>query len=80
MEYAKNGDMLNYIQNVGAMPIVEVKRCFAQLCQAVRYCHSNNICHRQVLVHQKSNFRNTRDIKPEGVMSGTAHLRNLATG
>ena len=46
MEAAENGDMLRFVQKRGALPEPELKRYFWQLCQAIKYCHSQNICHR----------------------------------
>lgn len=46
MENARNGDMLRYVQRKGALPEEEIRSYFWQLVQAIKYCHSNNICHR----------------------------------
>lgn len=48
MEAARNGDMLRYVQRRGALPEEEIKRYFWQLVQAIKYCHSMNICHRDL--------------------------------
>ncbi|XP_076806642.1 testis-specific serine/threonine-protein kinase 1-like isoform X2 [Clavelina lepadiformis] len=48
MEAAENGDMLRFVQKRGALPEPELKRYFWQLCQAIKYCHSQNICHRDL--------------------------------
>lgn len=48
MEAARNGDMLRYIQRKGALPEPEIRHYFYQLVQAVSYCHSQNICHRDL--------------------------------
>lgn len=48
MESARNGDMLRYIQRKGALPEAEIRHYFYQLVQAVSYCHSQNICHRDL--------------------------------
>lgn len=48
MEAAPNGDMLRYIQQRGALPEVEIRKYFWQLCRAIEYCHSQNICHRDL--------------------------------
>lgn len=48
MESATNGDMLKYVQRKGALTEPEIKKYFWQLCQAVRYCHAKNICHRDL--------------------------------
>jgi len=48
MEEAPNGDLLRYIQHKGALPEPEIRRYFWQLCQAIQYCHSQNICHRDL--------------------------------
>nr|XP_039267547.1 testis-specific serine/threonine-protein kinase 1-like [Styela clava] len=48
MEAARNGDMLRYVQRRGALPEEEIKKYFWQLVQAIKYCHSMNICHRDL--------------------------------
>lgn len=48
MEAARNGDILRYVQRRGALPEQEIRRYFWQLAQAIKYCHSMNICHRCV--------------------------------
>lgn len=48
MEAARNGDMLRYVQRRGALPESEIKQYFWQLTQAIKYCHTMNICHRDL--------------------------------
>ena len=56
MESATNGDMLKYVQRKGALTEPDIKKYFWQLCQAVRYCHNKNICHRLVPIFTKYQY------------------------
>ena len=48
LEYAENGDVLRYIQRVGALSENLAKGWTWQLCDAVRYLHGLNITHRDL--------------------------------
>nr|KAI8747118.1 testis-specific serine/threonine-protein kinase 3-like [Biomphalaria glabrata] len=48
LEYAENGDVLRYIQKVGALVESLAKGWTWQLCDAVRYLHELNITHRDL--------------------------------
>jgi len=48
LEYAENGDVLRYIQKVGALNENLAKGWTWQLCDAVRYLHELNITHRDL--------------------------------
>ncbi|XP_074644417.1 testis-specific serine/threonine-protein kinase 1-like [Tubulanus polymorphus] len=48
MEYADGGDLLDHIKGKGALPEPEARRMFKELCSAIKYCHSLNICHRDL--------------------------------
>lgn len=48
MEHADKGDLLDYIKKNGAMPELQARKMFRELCSAVKYCHAANICHRDL--------------------------------
>lgn len=49
MEYCKNGTLLNRINSNGQLPIVEIKRIFAQIISALNYLHNTlKIAHRDL--------------------------------
>ena len=48
LELAENGSLLDYINLKPAMPEQEARFLFNQLCQAVDYCHSRDIVHRDI--------------------------------
>ena len=48
LELAENGSLLDYINLKPAMPEQEARFLFNQLCQAVHYCHSKDIVHRDI--------------------------------
>jgi serine/threonine protein kinase len=63
MEYAENGDLLNYIHRNGPLPEAEARRCFAQVVTTLEYLHvERRIAHRDlklenVLLDRYNNIR-----------------------
>lgn len=47
-EYAKNGEMFDYLTSVGHLSEAEARRKFWQLLDAVEYCHKHHIVHRDL--------------------------------
>ncbi|XP_067297635.1 serine/threonine-protein kinase SIK2-like [Pseudorasbora parva] len=47
-EYAKNGEMFDYLTSVGHLSEAEARRKFWQLLDAVEYCHRHHIVHRDL--------------------------------
>ncbi|XP_068097036.1 serine/threonine-protein kinase SIK2 [Hyperolius riggenbachi] len=47
-EYAKNGEIFDYLANHGRLDETEARRKFWQILSAVEYCHSRNIVHRDL--------------------------------
>ncbi|XP_073458523.1 serine/threonine-protein kinase SIK2 [Aquarana catesbeiana] len=47
-EYAKNGEIFDYLANHGRLSEAEARRKFWQILSAVEYCHSCNIVHRDL--------------------------------
>ncbi len=49
MELAANGDLVDYIHGRGGgLPEAEARFLYRQLCQAVSYCHSVGVVHRDI--------------------------------
>lgn len=50
LEYAKNGDLLEYLNSHWdrCLPEIEAQRIFKQVVQGVQYLHENNIIHRDL--------------------------------
>ncbi|CAF1134929.1 unnamed protein product [Didymodactylos carnosus] len=48
MEYAQGGDLLDYINKMGRLKEHVAKRMFGELCEAIQYIHSRDICHRDL--------------------------------
>lgn len=47
-EYAKNGEIFDYLANHGRLSESEARRKFWQILSAVEYCHSHHIVHRDL--------------------------------
>ncbi|XP_073513237.1 serine/threonine-protein kinase SIK2 [Phyllobates terribilis] len=47
-EYAKNGEIFDYLANHGRLSESEARRKFWQILSAVEYCHSRHIVHRDL--------------------------------
>ncbi|KAM4704486.1 serine/threonine-protein kinase SIK2 [Rhinophrynus dorsalis] len=47
-EYAKNGEIFDYLANHGRLNESEARRKFWQILSAMEYCHSKNIVHRDL--------------------------------
>ncbi|KAE8592602.1 hypothetical protein XENTR_v10018806 [Xenopus tropicalis] len=47
-EYAKNGEIFDYLANHGRLNEPEARRKFWQILSAVEYCHGRNIVHRDL--------------------------------
>ncbi|KAJ8256951.1 hypothetical protein COCON_G00191030 [Conger conger] len=47
-EYAKNGEIFDYLANHGRLSESEARRKFWQILSAVEYCHNRNIVHRDL--------------------------------
>ncbi len=48
LELAENGSLLDYINQRPAIPEQEARFLFNQMCNAVQYCHSQDIAHRDI--------------------------------
>ncbi len=48
LEIAENGDLLDYINSRRYLPESEGRFIFHQMCQAISYCHSLDIVHRDL--------------------------------
>ena len=48
MEYAENGDMLQYLKVKRRIDEEEAKIKFKQITEAVNYCHANEVLHRDI--------------------------------
>ncbi|KAM6972869.1 serine/threonine-protein kinase SIK2 [Aplochiton taeniatus] len=47
-EYAKNGEIFDYLAKHGRLSEIEARRKFWQILSAVEYCHDRNIVHRDL--------------------------------
>ncbi|XP_072094667.1 serine/threonine-protein kinase SIK2a isoform X1 [Mobula birostris] len=47
-EYAKNGEIFDYLANQGRLSELEARRKFWQILSAVEYCHNRKIVHRDL--------------------------------
>jgi serine/threonine protein kinase len=54
MEFAPGGELFSKITRTGKLAEVECRRYARHLCSALSYCHSKNVCH--------------RDIKPQNIL------------
>lgn len=48
LDYAENGDVLRYIQRLGAIKETTARNWSRQICDAVRFLHEQNITHRDL--------------------------------
>ncbi len=48
MELCENGDLLEYIRERRYLPEEESRFLFIQICEAVLYCHRNEVAHRDL--------------------------------
>ena len=48
LEIAENGDLLDYINSRKFLPEPEARFVFHQMSEAISYCHSLNIVHRDL--------------------------------
>ena len=48
MEYASNGDLLNFLKNNQTLPEKEVARILEQILKGLEHAHSKGICHRDI--------------------------------
>ncbi|CAG7679025.1 unnamed protein product [Allacma fusca] len=64
MDYAKNGDMLNFIQSNGAIKEEKAQIWFSQILNALKYLHDRGIAH--------------RDLKCENILLTSSYNTKLA--
>jgi serine/threonine protein kinase len=50
MEYAKGGELFDKIAHQGRLKEDQARKCFQQLIDAVDYCHSRGVYHRDLKV------------------------------
>lgn len=48
MELASGGELLDYVQKKGKVDETEARQIIIQICQAIAYCHSNGVVHRDL--------------------------------
>lgn len=63
MQYARGGELGNYLRRKQILSEWESRRIFKQLHEAVRYIHSRNVVH--------------RDLKPNNILFLDVELENL---
>jgi len=63
MEYARGGELGNYLNKAKILTEFEARRVFKQLHEAVRYIHSKNVVH--------------RDLKPNNILFLDEQRENL---
>jgi len=63
MEYARGGELGNYLRKEKILNEFEARRVFKQLHEAVRYIHSKNVVH--------------RDLKPNNILFLDEQRENL---
>lgn len=54
-EYVSGGELFDYVTNTGPLPRNQAQILFAQLVDAIRYCHENGIVHRYDMSETRSN-------------------------
>jgi len=63
MEFARGGELGNYLNKANILSEFEARRVFKQLHEAVRYIHSKNVVH--------------RDLKPNNILFLDLKRENL---
>jgi serine/threonine protein kinase len=48
MEYAAGGELLKYVEEHGTVNEIEARRIFLQIVNAISYCHTRGIVHRDL--------------------------------
>ena len=48
MELASGGELLDYVSKKGKLDETEARQIIIQICQAIAYCHSNGVVHRDL--------------------------------
>ena len=48
MELAKCGELMEYVQKKGILPEKDARKILLQIINAIQYCHSNGVVHRDL--------------------------------
>ena len=48
MELAKGGELMEYVQKKGALPEKDARKILIQIINAIQYCHSHGVVHRDL--------------------------------
>ena len=64
-EIAENGNVLDYVNTRGLLSEGEARHIFTQMCDAVSYCHSVGIAHRDIKL-ENAFFTINMDVKLGG--------------